>query len=210
MRLLKLPLFPLILVLRLLLWPIRLLRRNRAAKKNGWIELELAGEVVELYAENRISVLLARLLRREEPPKIALASLRRLVNEIQADAHVRGILVRLGTIEAGWAAAKTLRDLLYSIRQAEKQVIVYIATHAGNRELLVASAANHIWMGSSGALAGVGASSHGLFFQREPPKTWGHRRSRCEGAVQICTRALYPKRKKPHGPRTNQNPDRYL
>lgn len=163
-------------ILLILLWPIRallsliikpLVRRSRrkALSKSGWIELHLEGDIRELRHPSRLPPLIKKWLRREDPPQVILSRLRRFATEAAEDPLVKAILVRVDLLGGGWASAAAVRAELDKLRDAGKELFVHLASHAGNREFLVASAATHLSMTPSGAIAAVGTSAIGLFLK---------------------------------------------
>lgn len=148
------------------LWPLEALARRRALMGRGWVELSLAGEISELPKEESLQEqLVRRLTKRPEPKHVILARVRKLVDELIADRHARGMLVRLGALSGGWSTADSLRGELLRLRDAGKYVLVHVERGAGNMELLVASAASRLLVPPTSTLAAGGAAAPGLFFR---------------------------------------------
>lgn len=163
-------------LLLFLLWPIRflvslitkpLIRRSRrkALSKHGWIEIHLEGEIRELRHQSRLPPIIKRWLRREDPPQVVLSRLRRFAAEAAEDPLVRGVLVRLDLLGGGWASAAAIRAELDKLKDAGKELYIHLANHAGNREFLIASAADRLSMTPAGAIAAIGSASKGLFLK---------------------------------------------
>ena len=161
MRALRLVFAPLALLLRILLRPLVLLQRHRAAE-DGWLELELGGELREYPPAPR--PLLWRLLRpREDGPRVVVSELEALAREVTSDARVRGLLVRLGPLGGGWASTHRVRAALAKVRDSGRKVVVHVTQYAGNREYLVATAATSLVTVPPAILAPVGSASNTLF-----------------------------------------------
>lgn len=149
-----------------LLWPLRELARRRALAGRGWVELTIAGEITEMRREERLQeILLRRALRQPEPRRVVLERLATLVDELLADPLARGVLVRLGPLSGGWAAAESVRRELVRLRDGGKYVLLQIERAAGNREMLVASAASRLLVPPTGIIAAGGTAAPGLFLK---------------------------------------------
>ena len=149
-----------------LLWPLKELARRRALVGRGWVELGIAGEVTEVRKEDSLQeVLVRRLTQQPEPKRVVLARVRQLVDELLADPHAKGVLVRLGALAGGWVTADRLRQELLRLRDGGKYVVVQVERGAGNAELLVATAASRLLMPPTGTLAAAGVAAPGLFFR---------------------------------------------
>lgn len=161
MRALRLVFAPLALLLRVLLRPFVLLRRQRAAE-DGWLELELGGELREYPPAPRPRLM--RLLRpRDDGPRVVVSELEALAKEITRDPRVRGLLVRLGPLGGGWATTQQVRAALAKVRDSGRKVVVHVTQYAGNREYLVATAATSLVTVPPAILAPVGSASNTLF-----------------------------------------------
>lgn len=164
MRLLRLLFFPFTLLGRLALWPFRLRTRRNILKKHGWVELHLEGEVTELRPPQTFQQqLIRKFMKREEAPRVVLSRLRRFARELASDPHARGVLVRLGLLECGWAEAEEIHRALLHIRDAGKQVLVHVVTHAGNKETFIGAAGTRFLLTPVGAFAAVGTAASGVF-----------------------------------------------
>src|SRR5258708_5438258 len=106
--LLRLLFAPLVLLLRLLTWPLHVLRRSRAAPPGSLVEVTIRGHFAEGPARPRPRwsprLLVARLSGAGRPREVLrLPALRRLVDEVLGDARVAGLLVTLMPLGGGWA-----------------------------------------------------------------------------------------------------------
>ncbi len=165
MSILRLLIFPFVLLFRILLRPLKIRGRRRASGRDGWIELELEGPVVELYAAPKISFLRRFLPSGDEPSRVVLSNVKRLVDAAIGDPSVKGVLVRIGGLGGGWAASVKLRSEIARLRAAGKTVLVHVKHGALNREYLVATAAEKILAMPSAMIAPVGSASATLFWR---------------------------------------------
>lgn len=164
LRYLRLLGIPLVVIWAIFIRPIQNRARKRILKKHGWLELKLDGQVVEMAPFEKLpQQLMKKLMNREDPPRVVMSRMRRFTKEVLEDKWARGVLVRIDSLQCGYAMADALRRELATLREAKKEVIVHIARNAGNLEMLVASAGTKIYATPVGALASVGASSVGLF-----------------------------------------------
>lgn len=121
------------------LWPIRWLRKQLAAPRGGWLEIEIDGGLTEVARR------LPFWQRRHQP--VALQSLRRLLAVAAEDARVHGVLFRIESLRVGSARATSLRDVLLGFRKAGKKVAVYLPHGGGTLAAYVASAADVVLLG---------------------------------------------------------------
>lgn len=121
---------------KLMVLPLLLLRRRRAAPDGAWLTLRVDGAVSPVVRE-------AHFWERGDRP-VSLHAVREAAELAASDPHVKGLLVDLRGLRGGSATAMALRDALESWKRAGKKVFVYLRRGAGTRQLLVASVADHI------------------------------------------------------------------
>ena len=167
LRLLKRLFLPVTIIVATISWLIQRRAARRMLKEHGWAEVWLEGEIVEIRPQEDFrSTIARRILRRRESPRVVLFRLRAFAEEIVSDPYAKGIVVRLGPLSGGWSGADAIREALVRIRDAGREVIVFIPRHAQNREWLVATAGTEVWMTPSGGLAAAGSAATGLFLKR--------------------------------------------
>ncbi|MFO0723983.1 MAG: signal peptide peptidase SppA [Myxococcota bacterium] len=164
MGLLRILAFPFVLLVQLLRRPLLLRRKKRAAGKDGWVELELEGSVVE-YRPAPEPWYRRMIPWRQEPRLVTLAGVERLVLELKGDPTVKGLVLRMSDATMSLRAAAQLRALMKELRATNKDVVAWIAHSAGNKEYILATAARQIWAMPAAILAPVGAASSGLFLK---------------------------------------------
>lgn len=145
-NLLVAPLFP-------LWWLSRALRRPKAA----WIHVKLSPRIVELV---RPQPWYARFVPRPDAIRpTSLEVLRKLAEHVAKAPEVRGMVIEVPPLMAGWVACHALRDLIGELRASGKEVVVYLPSGGGNRELFVASAATRVLLSPTAPLAPLGLAA---------------------------------------------------
>ena len=133
---------------KLIVFPLLLLRRRRAAPPGAWLTLRVDGPISPVVREPHF-------WERGERP-VSLHAVRQAAQLAANDPHVTGLLVDLRGIQGGSATAMALRDALEAWKRAGKKVYVYLRRGAGTRQLLVASVADHIVAAPGSELAPMG------------------------------------------------------
>lgn len=137
-------------VIRLLLAPIRLLRRARAAPTGGWVHLTIDGPLVDVPRPR------PRLPFQKVPNATSLYRLNKLADAILADESPRGLFVIIKSLRSSAATRTALRAILARVRDGGRQVVVHLPSGGSSAELLVASAASRILLGARTALGPLG------------------------------------------------------
>lgn len=96
-----------------------------------------------------------------EPPQME-RSLQAL-NDVAEDPRVQGIVLDIRPLRLGWAQLYQLRNAVSAIRAQGKRVEAHLDS-AGDRELLLASAADHITMSPAAELHLSGVSASMMFY----------------------------------------------
>jgi protease-4 len=113
--------------------------------------LELEGDLEEVPPRDALAQLTAR--------GPALPTLLLLLDMAAADARIRGVLVHLRSLDAGYAQIQELRNALVRAREAGKRVVSLLDVSSLNatREYYLASASDQIYVdpGYLGPIAGV-------------------------------------------------------
>jgi protease IV len=94
------------------------------------------------------------------PPQAARAfslhALRELVDEASRDPHVRGLILTVKSMRAGFATSASLRAVIGRARAAGKRVVVHLPQGGGTRETYAAMSADRVLLGPTAGLAPVG------------------------------------------------------
>ncbi len=159
-------LFPLTALVSLLLWPLRALRRARAAPAGALVELTLSGRLLESPSRPR-----GRLERwldlgrdRGRSRRASVFGVARLVDEIVADPKVAGLVVVWSEVEAGWATLEALAEVLARVPAAGKRLAAYLPDGADDRSLFALAAARPLIVAPAADVALKGSRSEGLYF----------------------------------------------
>src|SRR3712207_4027376 len=112
----------------------RLLRRPP-----DYVWIEVSGSLPEFEAP--VGFLRRRLLPGPTPP--SLERLRGQLERISTDGRPRGVVVRVRSLDAGWAALEELRGELCAFRERGGRVAAYL-TEADSRAYYLACAADEI------------------------------------------------------------------
>jgi protease-4 len=147
------------LLFDLLLWPLRLLRRSRAIPKGAFVTIEIDGPVADVVAKPRFWE-----VRQQKASSIWEVS--RIVDVLVRDPRVRGVLVTIKDLGAGFAAATSLRAQLARVRAAGKEVVVSLPMGGGTKEVYVASVATKLVLGPATQLSPVGFYSSSRYVRR--------------------------------------------
>ncbi len=120
--------------------------------------LELAGA----YAEAPPPDALARFFRRRERTLLDLVTLLRRATK---DDRIKGLVLRVGKLDIGWAKAQDLREALVSFKASGKRLVAYLEQEvsAGNLEYYLASVASEVYLPPDGSAPLTGLSSQFFF-----------------------------------------------
>ncbi len=122
-------------------------------KRHQFVELKLAGTIVD---EKPRGIFV--------PGGIPTKGLLDIVEKAKKDKSVDGIILKIGSLSAGWGKIQELRNKLLDFRTAGKKVICYMET-GGNLEYYLATAADKIVLYPSGDLSLVGLRSEVPFLK---------------------------------------------
>jgi protease-4 len=152
-------------LLRILFAPLWLASRAAQRKqRRKWVYLKLPGHLSELRG---VEAPWRRLLAMRKRNQLSsIEELRELVEYLEKDRDVPGLCLQIGSIDLGWAACESVRELLQRVRNADKRVICYLAQGGGNQELYVASVADRIVLVPWSSLGPLGFAAQSVYFKR--------------------------------------------
>ncbi|MBD0355591.1 MAG: S49 family peptidase, partial [Rubrobacter sp.] len=101
----------------------------------------------------RLGLLRRRLQPR--PPDLSLEGIRGRLDRILADGRVKGVILRVENLDAGWASLEELRAELRRFRESGKKVVAYLMD-PDTRSYYLASAADEIFAPPLSSLNVVG------------------------------------------------------
>lgn len=93
----------------------------------------------------------------------AIAGTAELLRAMTDDELLRAVVLKIRSPSLGWAAAQDLHDALLTLRRKGKLVFVHLE-QAGNQELLLASAADRVWLTPAADVFLVGVGAQLVFF----------------------------------------------
>ncbi len=126
---------------------------------NTYLFVRLEGDVPEQPPTSDLETFFER-----HPP--ALTTLVESLDRAAGDAHVTGVVVRVGQLsDAGWARAQELRNAILRFRKSKKPVYAFVE-YCGNKEYFVATACSKIYALPT-ALVGVSGLEAEITFLRK-------------------------------------------
>ena len=133
---------------------LRLLRNARRAFRRppDFVWISVTGALPEFEPSRR-----GLLRRRLDPRTLApsLESIRSHLDHVLADGRVRGVILRVENLDAGWATLEELRAELYRFRERGKTVAAYLVD-SDTRSYYLASAADEVFASPLSTLNVVG------------------------------------------------------
>ena len=114
---------------------VRLVRRPP-----GYVSFEVSGSLPEF--ESRVGLLQRRL--RPGPTGPSLEGIRGRLAGVSADGSPRGVVLRLRSMDAGWASLEELRRELFAFRERGGRVVAYLLDPVDSRSYYLACAADEI------------------------------------------------------------------
>jgi protease-4 len=134
---------------------LRFLRNVRRALRRSpdFVWIRVTGALPELAPSRR-----GLLRRRLDPRTLApsLEDIRARLDRVLADGRVRGVILGVENLDAGWAALEELRTEIDRFREQGKRVVAYLADGGDTRSYYVASAADEIFASPLSTLNVVG------------------------------------------------------
>ena len=94
----------------------------------------------------------------------SLDGLGKFFDEVGRDARVQGVVLRIRTLEVGWARLDSLRGLIAELRARGKKVVAHLSG-GGNAEWAVACACDEIYADESAQLNLVGMAAEAVFLR---------------------------------------------
>src|ERR671910_285486 len=152
------------LVLDLLVNLWRLLRNawvRLAGRPPEYVALEVSGSLPEF--EPRVGLLQRRLRPGSAAP--SLERLRACLTRISFDGRTRGVMLRLRSLDAGWASLEELRRELLAFRERGGRVVAYLLDPVDSRSYYLACAADEILATPLATIAVTGLRSRVNFLK---------------------------------------------
>jgi protease-4 len=153
---------------RAAVFPFLWLQRQHALPHSTWVELRLDGPLSELEAPaSRFRSPRAMLLGASSSlrPTTTVAMVRALFTAAVGDRRLGGVLLRIGSLQCGWAVLASLRDEVKRARAAGVRVVAWLPDGATTREYLLASACDGAFATPQATVAPLGVAA-GVTFVR--------------------------------------------
>lgn len=135
---------------------VRLFRRPP-----DFVWLELGGALPEF--ETPVGFVRRRFARGPSP--ISLQALRGRLGRISADGRLRGVVLRVQSLDAGWASLEEARGELLAFREGGGRVVAYLADPVDTRTYYLAGAADEILAAPLVPLGVTGVRTRVSFFK---------------------------------------------
>jgi protease-4 len=123
---------------------------------SGYLALDVSGEIPEEPSSGLSSLLESR------PP--SMRALVEAVERARRDPGVKGVLLRVGSVDTGWARVQELRDALVRFRRSGKPSWAYLES-AGNRDYFLATGCAKIAASPTGMLDVAGLAAEVTFYR---------------------------------------------
>lgn len=131
--------------------------RGPAIPANSYLVLEVGGS----YAEAPPQDILGRLLRRRAHTLIDLLG---MIRQAGVDKRIKGVIVKISSLETGWAKAQDIRDAVLGLKKSGKPVLALLQQEAAdNKAYYVATAADRIYLSPGVTMPVTGLMSQVLF-----------------------------------------------
>ena len=129
--------------------------RAPAIKAGSYLLLEVGGT----YSEGPPQDLIGSLLHRRERTLIDLLT---MIREAQVDERIKGVIVRVTSLQIGWGKIQDIRDALLEFKKSSKPLLALLQAEASssNKEYYLASTADRVYLSPSvtAPLNGLAAS----------------------------------------------------
>ena len=125
--------------------------------------LKMSGQVVERGNENDPMAQLIALYNDED--EVGLNTLINNIRLAKSDKHIRGIVLKGGSLGAAPASAKAIRDALVDFKQSGKFIIAYAEGYS-TISYYIASAADKVYLNPVGSVAWHGYVASKMYFKR--------------------------------------------
>ncbi|HYC57600.1 MAG TPA: signal peptide peptidase SppA [Candidatus Binatia bacterium] len=132
--------------------------------EESYLDLNISGS----YSEARPSGLLGNLFRQGRTLTDILDSLRK----VRYDGRIKGVVARVGSLDAGWAQTQEIRNALSLVKAEGKRVIALVEVEMApaNKELYLASVADKVFIAPATDALFNGLSAHFVFLGGVWPK----------------------------------------
>lgn len=138
--------------------------KTTSLKPNSVYEIKLEGTLVDRSQDDNLSAALAGVLGQDEQQNIGLDDLLSNIKKAKNDPNILGIYLNGGSLEAGIASIKEMRDALVDFKKSGKFIVAY-ADNYSQRMYYLATVADRILLNPIGMLEFKGLSAQPTFFK---------------------------------------------
>ena len=148
-----------ILAIAIWLW-----MRGPTIAPNSWLVVDVSGN----YSEAPPGNFVARLIERGH--KVALFD--EAMRKVRHDGRITGVVVRIGSLDAGWAQAEEIRRALSHVKAGGKRVIAELEVELApaSKEIFIASVADQVYVAPASAPMLTGLQAQSVFLGGVWPK----------------------------------------
>jgi len=126
-------------------------------RDNSVLVLKIDGELPDYLPDTLIRRLFG-------DDKMSLTTLIEQLHKAKADKRIRGVLLEIDLLGAGWGTAEELRDAIADFRASGKPIYAYIEV-GSNKEYYIATACERIFVSPTGDLFINGLGAEVMFFR---------------------------------------------
>jgi protease IV len=123
-----------------------------AVPEGSYVLVDLEGDYPERVPDDVFS-------RLAQSKQLSLLDLLLMLRDLREDSRVAGVVVRLRSLQVGWAKGQEIRDALLAFREAGKPMIAYLEQEftSSTLEYYVASAASKVYLppGAAAPVSGI-------------------------------------------------------
>lgn len=138
--------------------------KTTSLKANSVYEIKLEGTLIDRSQDDDLSAALAGVLGQEEQQNIGLDDILSNIQKAKTDPNIIGIYLNGGSMEAGIASVKEMRDALIDFKKSGKFIVAY-ADNYSQRMYYLATVADKILLNPIGMLEFKGLSAQPTFFK---------------------------------------------
>jgi len=137
---------------------LRVWLREPHIAPGSYVQIDLGGEYVEAPPQD----LIGRLLHSREHTLIDVLT---TIRKAQVDERIKGLIVRVTTLETGWAKVQDLRDALVAFKKSGKPMLALLEKEASssNKEYYLGSVADRVYLAPSATAPLNGLAAQFLF-----------------------------------------------
>lgn len=136
-------------------------RSRLFARPPDLVWIELSGALPEF--ETPVGFFRRRINR--GPAPVTLQSLRERLDRISSDGRVRGVVLRIKDVGAGWAALEEARGELLEFREGGGRIVAYLADPVDTRSYYLACAAEEVLVAPLVTVGVTGVRTRVSFFK---------------------------------------------